>query len=185
MRTIAIVIVLALAAVPQIGATTFIISPGNPQNVTFHSKATVESFEGVTDQITGQIRIDSDTVDSASATFSVEMGTLDTGIGVRNGHMRENHLHTDQYPQATFTLTSVKEPVKLELGKPVSFTAVGDFYLHGVSKRIEVPVTVTKLFGEGQPADENPGEVLHITGGFPVSLSNRNANRRLVCLPAA
>jgi len=172
MRKISIIIVFIVAAISQAGATTFTIAPGDPQNVTFHSRATIESFEGVTNQVTGQIRMDSDTVDSASATFTVEMGTLDTGIGVRNGHMRDNHLHTDRYPQATFTLTSVKEPVKLEIGKPVSFTAVGDLSLHGVTKRIEVPVTVTELTGEGASSDDNRATVLHITGGFPVSLSD-------------
>ena len=155
----------------------FTIIPGDRQNVTFHSKATIESFDGTTSDITGTISIDPDLPDSVTASFNVDLTTLDTGIGLRNKHMRKNHLHTDQYPEATFTLTSTKGPVQLIDGSEVSFIAIGDFYIHGVTRQIEVPVTVTWYLNSSETPLRSVSQSLHITGEFFVTLADHDIPR--------
>ena len=72
----------------------------------------------------------------------VDLASLDTGIDMRNQHMRENHLHTDRYPQAIFRgATFVGEhPASLAPGKTAKCKIAGSFSLHGVTRRIEVPI---------------------------------------------
>src|SRR5262245_42355900 len=41
---------------------------------------------------------------SATGSLSVDLGTLKTGIALRDRHMKEEYLQVDRYPQATLTL---------------------------------------------------------------------------------
>ncbi|MBK9304990.1 MAG: YceI family protein [bacterium] len=48
--------------------------------------------------------------------MDVDLAALDTGIGLRNRHMRENHLETDRFPQAVFRGARILKP-----GRPPLF----------------------------------------------------------------
>ena len=50
------------------------------------------------------------TVESVNATgeFQFDLDSLDTGIGLRNKHMKEKYLETPKYPTATFKITELK-----------------------------------------------------------------------------
>jgi polyisoprenoid-binding protein YceI len=129
------------------GAAEFIVKAGAPNKVVFVSKAATETFDGETDRITGRIVVDAaGVIDTVTVNLEVDMASLDTGIGKRNSHMRENHLETDKYPKAVFAGASVLGPegATLAPGKPVSFECEGDFTLHGVTKRLRVTVEVTQ-----------------------------------------
>jgi polyisoprenoid-binding protein YceI len=67
--------------------------------VKFISDAPLDNFEGTTDNVDGYIVWDGDNpVNNSEFHFEAELSTLDTGIGLRNRHMRENYLETDKYP---------------------------------------------------------------------------------------
>lgn len=138
-------VVLTMSALPA-SADTYTITPEAPGNeVVFLSKAPMESFEGTTRHLSGSIRLDPRALgDSITVEVSVDLATLDTGIGLRNTHMRENHLHTDRYPEAVFRGASLlgDAPAQLEAGVPVTLAISGSFALHGIVRRIEVPVTL-------------------------------------------
>jgi len=71
--------------------------------VEFVSKAAMETFKGKTRAVSGTLRLDpAALVDTLTISISVDLASLDTGIALRNRHMRENHLHTDRFPLATF-----------------------------------------------------------------------------------
>ncbi len=122
---------------------TFNIKPGEPNYVIFISKAPLETIKGRTDRITGTLTFDPDNLAGASATFEVDMASLDTGNKMRNGHMRENHLHTDKYPASEFVLKEVIPGTALVSGKTVEFKIKGEFTLHGITKAIEPSVSAT------------------------------------------
>jgi polyisoprenoid-binding protein YceI len=128
-------------------AATYEIEPGADSNkVTFESKAPLESFEGSTRNIEGRIELDPASLgDSITVEISVDLASLDTGIDLRNRHMRENHLHTDQHPKAVFRGVRLngQHPTSLEPGKPANFTVTGSFSLHGVMRRVDLPVELT------------------------------------------
>lgn len=43
-----------------------------------------------------------------SGQFQMPLDKLDTGIALRNKHLRENYLHTDQFPLAKLKVTSIE-----------------------------------------------------------------------------
>jgi polyisoprenoid-binding protein YceI len=107
--------------------------------VTFLSKAPLNEFEGKSDFLNGLINFDKNLLD-----FFVDLNTLKTGIGLRDSHMRENYLETDQYPFAEFTGKITKE-VPLTEGEKIPVSAMGVFKIHGVERQMEVNGFLTKL----------------------------------------
>jgi polyisoprenoid-binding protein YceI len=83
---------------------------------------------------------------SAQGRVSFDLQTLDTGIGLRNRHMKEEYLETTRFPQATLTLTRVD--VQDLAGQPafsgrrVPFE--GLLELHGVSRPVSGEAQVTR-----------------------------------------
>ncbi|MCB0749603.1 MAG: YceI family protein, partial [Ignavibacteriae bacterium] len=72
--------------------------------------------------------------------FEVDLRTLDTGIGLRNRHMRENYLETDKYPLAAFT-GKITKSEKLEENK-YKVTVNGEMNIHGISIKQQIYGTV-------------------------------------------
>lgn len=76
--------------------------------VVFISRASIEEFEGVTDRVDGYVLLDGEGVRAGSdfagsaLYFEVDLASLDTGIGLRNRHMRDNYLEVGDHPFATF-----------------------------------------------------------------------------------
>jgi polyisoprenoid-binding protein YceI len=138
----------ATAATVALGAAeVYEIRPGEPNLVRFESKAPMESFSGSTRQAQGTLTFDpSNLGDSIDMVVEVDLASLDTGIPLRNEHMRKNHLETERYPQAVFHVRRLLEASAgaLGTGRRVSLVAEGDFSLHGVTKRIRVPVEVER-----------------------------------------
>ena len=73
-------------------------------------------------------------------TVSVPLATLDTGIALRNQHMRDKYLETAKYPNAVFTVP------KASLALPNGGTGdtAGTLALHGKQKPVKVHYVVTK-----------------------------------------
>jgi len=118
----------------------------NADNVVrFISEATIEDFEGVTERIDGFIVLgDGGLVSGATAGsdfyLEVDLGSLDTGIGLRNRHMRDNYLETDRFPYATFSGSFAEVSEGNDGWKRV--TGAGDLGIHGVSRSVEVACDV-------------------------------------------
>ena len=169
MRLVMCLAAALLLATPSFAAR-FTLKAGAPNQVVFVSKAATETFQGKTDQITGSIEVDPAAVgDSVTVHFEVAMASLDTGIGKRNQHMRENHLETEKYPTATFDGAAVLGPkgAALAVGTNAAFEVEGLFTLHGVTRRLRVTVTVTL---------RDP-QTLEFTTSFPVPLADYAISR--------
>ena len=112
--------------------------------VKFISDAPMEDFEGITDKIDGYIFWEGDDLlNKSEMYFEVDLNSLDTGIGLRNRHMRENYLHTDQFPFTHFTgkLTTAEMVKEGEY----SVTAEGTMFIHGVEKQLTVNGTILEV----------------------------------------
>jgi len=169
MRRVLCLAAALLVATPSFAAR-FALKAGAPNQVVFVSKAATETFEGKTDQIAGSIDVDPAAVgDSVTVHFEVAMATLDTGIGKRNQHMRENHLETAKYPTAFFDGAAVVGPkgAALAVGAKTAFEVEGQFTLHGVTRRLRVTVDVTLR-------DER---TLEFTTSFKVPLADHAISR--------
>jgi polyisoprenoid-binding protein YceI len=114
--------------------------------VRFISRTQVDEFEGVTDGIDGFVHLDGPGLpagadgDDTDLYFEVDLASLDTGIGLRNRHMRDNYLEVDRYPYATFE----GEVARLEPreGEAARITATGALTIHGISRKREISCDV-------------------------------------------
>jgi polyisoprenoid-binding protein YceI len=181
MRTTYALLLVGLLAgsLAQAAPRTFVVMSDFPRNkVSFHSKATVESFDGSTRKATGQVVVDPATPgDPSSAWFQVDLASLDTGMELRNQHMRENHLHTDKHPFTRFELQALEGALPaLQAGKSATLKATGDFTLHGVTRRRTVPVEVT-WYPDGGKDSGARAEVLHLVCRFDVALKEHQIPR--------
>lgn len=76
--------------------------------------------------------------DAVTGTFSMKLDSLETGIELRNKHLRENYLHTEKFPEATLTISGISgltQQLSGKSGKKSEFTP--SLTLHGVTKSIE------------------------------------------------
>ncbi len=108
-------------------------------NVEFLSKAPLNEFIGKSADLNGLVDLDKNLLD-----FYVDLNTLDTGIGLRDRHMRENYLETKKHPYAEFT-GKIASVIQLTKGQSKNVTAKGKFKIHGVERDIEVPGKLTAL----------------------------------------
>jgi polyisoprenoid-binding protein YceI len=106
--------------------------------VRFVSKAPLDEFEGVTDRIDGYVLLRGDGLDRPAAPgqteiyFEVELAGLDTGIGLRNRHMRDRYLDVEAFPHATFRGTAQRVE-RLSPGE-YRILARGTMAIHGVER---------------------------------------------------
>ena len=177
MATISMRFILAfalLASAPSLArAEKFQVHAGKENKVTFISKASMESFEGKTNKLEGSIDLNPANLgDSVAVHFEVDLASLDTGIPMRNKHMRENHLETAKYPKAVFEGAAVRGPAgaALEPGKTKTFDVEGTFTLHGVSRRLRINVNATY-------APQPKGDRISFQTSFPVLLADYQISR--------
>jgi polyisoprenoid-binding protein YceI len=94
---------------------------------------------GRTPKVTGSLTIAGTAVTEAS--FEADLTTLRSDESMRDGQLGRQGIQTDRFPTATFVLA---EPIQLgtlpAVGQDVAVTAVGDLTLHGVTKRVSIPL---------------------------------------------
>ncbi|MHA7131394.1 YceI family protein [Algoriphagus namhaensis] len=105
----------------------------------FLSEAPLSSFEGESENLNGLIDLDKNLLD-----FYLDLNTLDTGIGLRDRHMRENYLETEKFPFAEFT-GELKNLPQLQPNQRTPVVAEGKFKIHGVERAMRVSGFLTKV----------------------------------------
>lgn len=151
---------------------TFVVKPSK-NAVAFSSNAPIEVIEGHTDKLKGDITLAEDLNFNKdfSAEFIVDLASIDTGIALRNEHMRDNFLQTAKFPKAVFKVSKVTgDPEAFVQGKPVSVIADGSITIHGVTLDQKVPVTVTLKH-------KNSKSSLTFSGKFSVKLEDYKIQR--------
>lgn len=138
------------------------------QVATIESDTSFENFTGRTAAIKGTINFDPAKKTSTGATLTVDLSTVDTGIALRNDHMKsEGWLNTAKYPNAVFKATSVRHK------GGDNYTVSGFLTLHGVSKPLSTTVTL-KYVPESAVTKRNgfEGDVVQVKGKVKILLSD-------------
>jgi polyisoprenoid-binding protein YceI len=74
-----------------------------------------------------------------------KLSDLDTGIGLRNKHMKEKYLEVEKYPEATLTLSQLKLPKDLVGNTTIDEVPFeGKLKLHGVEKTVKGTAEIRK-----------------------------------------
>jgi len=101
-------------------------------SVLFKIRHGVSNFYGRFNDIKGTINFDKDHFENSSMSFTVPIESADTHNESRDGHIKgPDFFNVRQYPEATFTSTSIK-PV----GDGV-YSLTGEFTIHGQTKTIQ------------------------------------------------
>jgi len=182
--------------------TGYVNDPVGRNVVHIESRAPLETMSIFTNKITGEIHGDPQNfLDNPQARFEVDMNSLDSGIALRNEHLRSNMwLDTAKYPKAVFTLSKLYEPgtkynelvvnglpplqlpfsrskvTSLESGKTYTSVAQGTMEMHGVTKTIYANIEWTPRKGSEETKNRLPGDLMHVRATFPLRLSDFNIN---------
>lgn len=103
---------------------------------------------GATSAVEGEITANASNPSAAQVDVRVDVRTLVTDNGNRNGAIQRMILETGvpENQTAQFTATSVSGmPAAITVGEPFSFQITGNFSAHGVTKELTFDVTVTAV----------------------------------------
>lgn len=141
----------------QTGAEVFV---GYRIQELFAGETVKKTTAGRTPVIEGSMTVADGTV--TAATFTADLTQLASDEERRDDRLRERGLQTDQFPDATFTLT---EPIELgalpAVGDERSATAQGELLLHGVTRAVTVELTTRWN-----------GDTIDVAGGAPIVLAD-------------
>jgi polyisoprenoid-binding protein YceI len=106
---------------------------------------------------THQLRVEDD---GTILKVIVPLAGLQTGIGLRDRHMREKYLHVDKYPDAVLELpwSSVKLPSD---GQTVEATTPAKMTLHGKTQDVQVKYRISRS-----------GNRYQVTGNVPLKITD-------------
>jgi polyisoprenoid-binding protein YceI len=136
----------------------------------FTSKAAIVKFMGRTPKISGEAKLDPADVAKAPGRVVVDLNSLDTGIALRNEHMRGT-LESAKFPQAVFTFKELYVPGnKLLPNQAISGNAKGTMTIHGVTKTLTAPVELTLL--PEQDPNYRAGNWVHVASQFRIKMTD-------------
>jgi polyisoprenoid-binding protein YceI len=135
---VALFLILASAhwcATASAEAMRFRVQP-EASDVTFRATSRLMNAEGKFQRVSGEVVVDPKDLTTAKITLSIEAGSIDTGIGMRDSHLRsEDFLDVKRFPYITFESERVEAT-----GRRAS--VFGRLTVHGVTREIAVPVEV-------------------------------------------
>jgi polyisoprenoid-binding protein YceI len=125
---------------------TYAVKPGNTDNFVGYrvtEKLVVNVVQttatGRTDNVTGTFTTDGSTV--RDVTVSADLRDLESDNSFRDNRIHGSGLESDRFPEAKFVLaTPITLPKIPAPGETVQVDATGDFTLHGVTKRVTIPI---------------------------------------------
>lgn len=130
--------------------------------VVFVADAQLHDFEGRTSAVSGLVKARE--FADAVGCVAIVAQELDTGIQRRNEIMRKDHLEVAKFPEIRFILTGLAD-VRRDAGR-VHLILEGEMMLHGVSRRLRIPATVSFL-----------GAALEVEGKTALKLSDHAIER--------
>jgi len=145
---------------------TYQIAADAKNTVEFHAEDTYDAFDGRTNKVTGAISADPLKPSASTVEITIDMASLNTGNTLRNREMRELYLETRQHPTSSFKSVSVAAPDSIGPNQPAEIKVTGDFTLHGVTKRMTIPVRVVLI----------PDGRIHATSSFTVHMPDFGIN---------
>jgi polyisoprenoid-binding protein YceI len=115
---------------------------------------------GRTPDVTGTMSVEGDEVTAVEV--EVDLTTLQSDSGTRDGALRSRGLESEQFPTATFSLTEpLALPDGIDSGDTVTVEATGDLTIHGVTQPVTLDLEATLS-----------GDIAAVVGNAPVLLGD-------------
>jgi polyisoprenoid-binding protein YceI len=124
-----------LVALP-LRAETFAVDPAHSE-VSFQIRHMVSQVRGRFNDFSGTVQLDPKNLPASSVDFHIKATSIDTNVADRDKHLRSaDFFDVEKYPEITFKSESIKAAGKDK------YDVTGTLTLHGVSKKVTVPVTL-------------------------------------------
>lgn len=182
LAAVTLVTTLATLAVAQNTLRTYYANDPVGRNVVMiESRAPLETILTRSNQVTGEIHLNpTDLIDNPKAHFELDAASLDTGITLRNEHMRgADWLDTAKYPKVVFDLERMivlwnGPPPTIDgiARKPLELSGMGNLTLHGVTHVVPVKLIISAIAGNAGTAHRLPGDLLHVRATFSLKLDD-------------
>jgi polyisoprenoid-binding protein YceI len=157
MKIIRSLLITALFATPLLAQTEPWGIDKAHSNVQFKVRHIVSNVTAGFNDFDATINIDRANPAKSTVEFTIQAASVDTDNDNRDQHLRSaDFFDVAKYPTITFKSTSVKPKSKTE------FDVTGDLTMHGVTKRITLPVTFLG-FGRGPGGKEKGGFEIETT----------------------
>lgn len=105
--------------------------------ISFHSHTFLENIDAVNDNVMAVID-----ADKKNIAFSLLMKQFEFPRKLMQQHFNENYVESDKYPKATFS-GSYTENADLRIEGSYSLKVTGKLTMHGVTKDVQIPATLT------------------------------------------
>lgn len=108
---------------------------------------------GRTPAVTGTVKVDRSggSLVATDATFEADLTRLTSDESRRDNRIRTDGLETSRFPKATFASTRpITLPAETATGEPVKAQVEGDLTIHGVTKRVTIPLDVRVTGNRGE-----------------------------------
>jgi polyisoprenoid-binding protein YceI len=159
MKSTLIAVLLAGAALSAAG--TFTVAQGD---VKVTCPMTIGgSFDTKTKALSGSLTASAAQPSALDGNIAVDLRTLDTGISLRNEHLKEHYLEIDKGAGYDNAVLSNIELKGLNPGAPGKGSFAGSLMLHGVKRTVGGLVEVRKA-----------GAGVRVKASFPVNLPDYN-----------
>jgi polyisoprenoid-binding protein YceI len=137
-----IVLMLAVVLDGASAAEKFQIDPGHSR-IGFKVKQAFATVTGRFKQFAGTILVDRQHPEKSSVTATIQIKSIDTGIGKRDAHLcGPEFFNAEKFPEITFKSRSVKQT------GPDAGDILGDFTMHGVTRPLTLHVKLLTATGE-------------------------------------
>lgn len=128
-------VIAGLAAFPVAAADSYAIDSAH-SDVSFKVRHLMSKTSGQFTEFDGSITADFENVETSSVEFTIKAASIDTGNADRDKHLRSpDFFDAETYP----TISFVSE--KIVRSGANTFAVAGTLTMHGVSKKVTLPVT--------------------------------------------
>ena len=137
-RLAAATLVVAMLAWNQPAAAGSLLFRVQPEasEITFRATSRLMNADGHFSRFSGEVIVDPAVPTSARISLSIDAASLDTGIGMRDRHLRSaDFFDAERFPTIVFRSVRVEAAGRRA-------TVVGRLSLHGVTREIALPVDV-------------------------------------------
>ena len=158
-------------------AQTFSVDSQDGRNqAAFISDAPFEKINGLASGLDATVMLNvNDITQKPMGKVKVPINNIKTGIDLRDEHLRgEMWLNAEKFPYAEFQLTGIKNPSSKTLkdGERVNAILIGKFSVHGNTRDIEVPATLSYFKENDKTKAKMPGNLLVANAEFNIKLTD-------------
>ena len=115
----AVAVALLVPGLASAQVRTFRVESGS--RATFVSEAPLETINGVTSRVTGELRVNTASLGSTTGTFTIPTNSLRTGIDLRDEHLQSSTwLDASANPNITFEITRVEGATSIAANQTVN-----------------------------------------------------------------